>query len=82
MNMQDANDRPQDADNIVVEELTHIPQMVLNTPQMARYLGLCEQSLIRSQIPRVQVGRRLLWPLKVIDAWMADNAFSPNGDDQ
>lgn len=40
----------------------------------SRYLGICINTLDKSGIPRIKIGKRVLYRKETIDQWLAENA--------
>jgi len=60
-----------DADSAAIKaELADPHRGVLSTRAAAWYCGLSEAALKASDCPRKRVGRRVLWPRRVVDDWL------------
>ena len=59
-----------------------MPQEVMNTKELAAYLGIAESTVYKKveyrQIPFTKVGSLLRFPKWIIDRWLAEKAVRPD----
>jgi hypothetical protein len=44
---------------------------ILSRKQAAEYMGVCQNTLDRFDLPRIKVRRRVMYRISVIDEWLA-----------
>lgn len=61
-----------------VEAIAAEPKHTYSAKEAAAYLGISERHLWTQtkarRIPHVKIGRRVLYPVKELDAWLEDRA--------
>jgi hypothetical protein len=46
---------------------------ILNRRQASEYMGICRASLDRLNVPKIKVGRRVLYKKATLEKWLSDH---------